>query len=219
MGEIQGNIKVVQTLHDVAGQAAGVGHYLYAGQHLCALKGHAACHDQADVAAAEDQHPLAHQIAFHVHIALCGTGGVHTGRAGARGTNGTAGALAAAHAQHDALGLDDLVAVLLGNTVHLFVRGHFQHHSVQLHLYAGVLEHLNKASGVLRAGQLLAEAVQTKAVVDTLVQNTAQFLVALQNKDVAQTAFPCLAGSSKARRAAADNDQINHCSFLLPLFR
>ena len=47
----------------------------------------------------------------------------------------------------------------------------------------------------------------------------AQLFIALQNEDVAQTAFPCLAGSSKARRAAADNDQINHCSFLLPSFR
>ena len=219
MGEVQGDVKVVQALHDVAGQAAGVGHHLYAGQHLCTLKGHAARHDQADVAAAEDQHPLADQIAFHVHIALCCTGGVHTGRAGARGTNGTAGALAAAHAQNDALGLDDLIAVLLGNTVHLFIRGHFQHHGVQLNLHAGVLEHRNEASGVLRAGELLAKAVQTKAIVDALVQNAAQLFIALQNEDVAQTAFPCLAGSSKARRAAADNDQINHCSFLLPSFR
>ena len=219
MGKVQGNVKVVQALHDVAGQAAGVGHHLYAGQHLCALKGHAACHDQANVAAAEDQHPPAHQITFHVHIALCCTGGVHAGRAGARGADGTAGALAAAHAQNDALGFDDLIAVLLGDAVNLFIRGHFQHHGVQLHLYAGVLEHLNKASGVLRAGQLLAKAVQTEAVVDALVQNAAQLLVALQNEDVAQTAFPCLAGSSKARRTAADNDQINHCSFLLPSFR
>ena len=103
--------------------------------------------------------------------------------------------------------------------MYLFVRGHFQNHGVQLHLHAGVLEHLNKASGVLRAGQLLAKAMQTKAIVDALVQNAAQFLVALQNKNVAQTAFPCLAGSSKARRATANNDQINHCSFLLPSFR
>jgi len=103
--------------------------------------------------------------------------------------------------------------------VHLFIRGHFQNHGVQLHLHAGALEHLNKASGILRAGELLAKAVQTKAVVDALVQNAAQFFVALQNKDVAQTAFPCLAGSSKTRRTAANNDQINHCSFLLPSFR
>ena len=103
--------------------------------------------------------------------------------------------------------------------MHLFIRGHFQHHGVQLHLHAGVLEHLNKASGVLRAGELLAKAVQTKAIVDALVQNAAQLFIALQNEDVAQTAFPCLAGSSKTRRAAADNDQINHCSFLLPSFR
>ena len=109
--------------------------------------------------------------------------------------------------------------MLLGDAVHLFVRGHFQHHGVQLHLYAGVLEHLNKAPGILRAGELLAKAVQTKAVVDALVQNAAQFLVALQNKDVAQTAFPCLAGSSKARRATANNRSDQPLLFLLPSFR
>ena len=63
--------------------------------------------------------------------------------------------------------------------MHLFVRGYFQHHGVQLHLHTGVLEHLDKASGVLRAGQLLAKAVQTEAVVDALVQNAAQMAVAL----------------------------------------
>ena len=40
-----------------------------------------------------------------------------------------------------------------------------------------------------------------------------------KNQNITQAAFPCLAGSSKARGAAADNDQINHCSFLLPSFR
>ena len=101
----------------------------------------------------------------------------------------------------------------------LLVRGHFQHHGVQLHLYAGVLEHIDEPSGVLGTGELLAKPVETKAVVDALVQDAAQFLVTLQDQDVPETAFPCFAGGCKTSRTAADNHQINHCSFLLPSFR
>ena len=219
MGQVQRDVEIVQALDDVAGQAAGIGHDLHAGQDLGAFQCHAAGHDQADVAAAQDQDTLAHHVAFHVDIALGGACGVHTGGAGARRADGTAGALTAAHAQNDALGLNDLVALGLGDAVHFLIRGHFQHHGVQLDLNAGVLQHINKASGILGAGELLAKAVQTKTVVDALVQDTAQLLVALKNQNITQAAFPCLAGSSKARGAAADNDQINHCSFLLLSFR
>jgi len=100
VGEVQGNIKVVQALHDVAGQATGVGHHFYAGQHLCTLKGHAAGHDQADVAAAEDQHPLAHQIAFHVHIACGNVVQVHDLVDFVSGESELAGAAAANYIQN-----------------------------------------------------------------------------------------------------------------------
>lgn len=82
MGQIQGNVEVLQALHDVAGQAAGIRHDLHAGQYFGTFQRHAAGHDQADVAAAEDEHPLAYQIALHVDIALGSTGGVDAGGAG-----------------------------------------------------------------------------------------------------------------------------------------
>ena len=179
MGQIQRDVEVLQTLHDVAGQAAGIRHDLHAGQHFGPFQRHAAGHDQADVAAAEDEHPLAYQIALHVDIALGRTGGVDTGRAAARNANGTAGALPAAHAEDDASGFQNLIALFPADTVDLFVRGDLQHHGAQLHPHAGGTQQFNAASGILRAGELLAKAVQAEAVVDALVQDAAQLVVAL----------------------------------------
>ena len=96
--------------------------------------------------------------------------------AGARGTNGTAGALAAAHAQDNAFGLNDLVALAAADAVYLLIGGHFQHHGAQFHPHAGCAQHLDIAPGVFRAGKLLAKPMQAKPVVDALVQNTAQLL-------------------------------------------
>ena len=69
-------------------------------------------HDQADIAASQNQYPSAHQVAFHIYIALGCTGGINSRRAGAGGADSPAGALAAAHAQDNAFGLNDLVALL-----------------------------------------------------------------------------------------------------------
>ena len=183
------------------------------------LQRHPPGHDQADVAAAQNEHPFAYQIALHVDIALGGTGGVDAGRAGARDADGPAGALPAAHAEDDALCFEDLVALLLADTVDLFIRRDLQHHGAQLHPDAGRAQHFNVAPGVLRAGELLAETVQPEAVVDALVQDAAQLVVTLQNQNIAQAVLPCAVGCGKACRAAADDDQINHGWFPPAWFR
>ena len=179
MGQIQGDVEVLQALHDVAGQAAGIRHDLHAGQYFGTFQRHAAGHDQADVAAAEDEHPPAYQIALHVDIALGRTGGVDAGRAAARNANGTAGALPAAHAEDDASGFQNLIALFPADAVDLFVRGDVQHHRAQLHPDTGGAQQFNAAACVFRAGELLAKAVQAEAVVDALVQDAAQLVVAL----------------------------------------
>ena len=61
----------------------------------------------------------------------------------------------------------------------LFVRGDFQHHRAQLHPDTGGAQQFNAAACVFRAGELLAKAVQAEAVVDALVQDAAQLVVAL----------------------------------------
>ena len=219
MGQIQRDVEVLQTLHDVAGQAAGIRHDLHAGQHFGPFQRHAAGHDQADVAAAEDEHPLAYQITLHVDIALGSTGGVDAGGAGARDADGTAGAFPAAHAEDDASGFQNLIALFPADTVDLFVRGDLQHHGAQLHPHAGGMQQFNASAGILRAGELLAKAVQAKAIVDALVQDAAQFVVPLQNQNIAQAVLPCAVSCGKACRAAADDDQINHGDFPPAWFR
>ena len=219
VGQVQRDVKILQALHNVAGQAAGIGHDLHAGQHLGPFQRHPPGHDQADVAAAQNEHPFAYQIALHVDIALGGTGGVDAGRAGARDADGPAGALPAAHAEDDALCFEDLVALLLADTVDLFIRRDLQHHGAQLHPDASGAQHFNVAPGVLRAGELFAETVQPEAVVDALVQDAAQLVVTLQNQNIAQAVLPCAVGCGKACRAAADDDQINHGWFPPAWFR
>ena len=167
--EIQRNIKIVQALYDVAGEAAGIGHYLYAGQHLRALQRHAARHDQADIARAEDHHTLAHHVALDVQIALCRARRKHARGAPPRNGDGPACALAAAHAQHDRRRLQHNVAVARVHRVHLLFGGDGQHHRIGFYLHVRFLHQLDKAPGILRAGELFLKIMQAEAVVDALV--------------------------------------------------
>ena len=50
VAESERNAEVIETLHDVALEAAGIGHQLRDELHLRALQGHAARHDQTDIA-------------------------------------------------------------------------------------------------------------------------------------------------------------------------
>ena len=179
VAQIEGNVEVVEALDDVPGQTAGVGHQLHAGQDLGPLQGHAAGHDQADVAGAQDDHPPTHHIALHVQKALGGAGGEDAGAAGAGDGDGAPGALPAAHSQDDGPGLDGLVAVPGADGVQDPVLVQIQHHGIGADLNVGVLHHVDEAARVLGAGELLLEAVQAEAVVDALVQDAARLVVAL----------------------------------------
>ena len=92
----------------------------------------------------------------------------------ARNGNGAAGALAAAHGKHHGGRFQRLIAVLCADAVHgvrraRLARHQLQGHGVQLYLHAGGAQHLQKAPGIFRAGELFLKAVQPKAVVDALV--------------------------------------------------
>ena len=85
VAQLQGDAVVIQALDDVPLQAAGIGHQLRHALDLGALQGHAAGHNQADVAAAQNDHLSARQIAFQVDKALGGAGGEDSRGAGAPG--------------------------------------------------------------------------------------------------------------------------------------
>ena len=203
VAEFQRDIKVVQALHDVALQPAGIRHQLGHAKHLGALQRHAAGHDQPDIAAAQNDHAAAGQVALHVDQALRRACGKDTRRAGAGDIQRAARTLAAAHGQHDRLGLhlkQTVGAVHGGDDL---VGGQVHHHRVQLVGDALRLDLVGKAGGVFGAGQLLLKGMQTETVVDALVQNTAQLGVALQNQNILHARLPRGQCCGKPGRAAA----------------
>ena len=63
------------------------------------------------------------------------------------------------------------------------------------------------AVGVLGARQLLAEAVETEAVVDALAQNTAGVQIALQDDHIAHACIVGGYGGGQTGGASADDDE------------
>ncbi len=198
----------MQALHDVARQAAGIGHDLDARQHLRALQRHAARHDQADVAASEDDDAAAAHVALKVQIALRRAGGKYARRAVAGNADRAARALAAAHCEHHGFRGQRLIAALRAYDVHGSIRSNIQHHRVGQHRNGGVFEHVDEAARVFGAAQLLLEAVQAEAVVNALVQNAAKLLIALDDEDVFQAVLGGAHGRGQTGGAAADDNQI-----------
>ena len=207
VGQVQGDVVIPEALDDIAVQAAGIGHQFHAGQNLCALQGHTAGHDQADVAAAEDDDPFPHQISLDIEEALGCSGGKNAGAARAGNGDGAPGAFAAAHGKDHGPRPDGAIAVDGVEEADAFILRDLQDHGIGLCLHTGGFQHFNIAPGIFRPGQFLLEAVQTEAVVDALVQNTAQLAVALQDQNAAQALFPGCIGRSKSGRAAADHNQ------------
>ena len=208
MGQIKRDVKVVQALHDIARQAARIGHDLDAGEHLGALERHAARHNQADIARTENEHALADHVTLDIQITLRGAGGEHARRTGAGNRDGAAGAFTAAHCQHDGLCLQHFIAARRGDDVDLLVGRDVKHHCVQPDVHAGLADHVDEAAGVFRAGQLFVEVMQAEAAVDALIEDTAQLTVALDDANRAAAVLPRGLCRAQAGRAAANDDKI-----------
>ena len=58
------------------------------------------------------------------------------------------------------------------------------------------------------AGQLFLEVMQTEAIVNALLQDTAEFAVTLDNNDFFSTILPCAVSSRQTGRATANNNYI-----------
>ncbi len=67
---------------------------------------------------------------------------------------------------------------------------------------------INESLCILGAGQALAEAAQTKAIMDALAQDAAQHRLALQNDHVADALLVQFHRCGKTCRAAADNHNV-----------
>ena len=187
------------------------------------LQRHAAGHDETDVAAAQDDHVFAGQIALHVHQPLGGAGAVNAGGPGAGDVQGAPGPLPAAHGQHDGLGLDLNEPRLPSGDGQYPIFIDVQHHSAQQVGDFHSLHPVDEPLGVLRARQLLAEGVEAEAGVDALVEDTAQRLAPLDDENVLQARLPGGNGGCQPRRAAAYNSQLYllhaHASLVMPCTR
>ena len=219
MRQAQRNAEIVQTLHDIALEAARIRHDLEHHLDFCAFQRHAARHDESDITRAQNNDFFARHIALDVDKALRRAGGVDARRTGAADADCTAAALTATHCKHNRARLNGQNAVLAVDCGDDAILRDAQHHGITLVLDTQLVDLCMEACGILRAGQLLAEDVQTEASMDALLQDTADIAVAFQNEDVVTAIFLGCNCGSKTRRAAADNDYTAffHCRPLLYL--
>ena len=222
MREEQGNIKIVEALLDVSRKTARIGHQLADCLHLGALKRHSSCHDQADIARAEDDDLTAGHNALHIDVLLCRARGIDARRTCARNAERTLGTLAAAHCEDHGARLD-LKDAHGGTSRHYgTVRAQLGDHRVGHIGDLSFLHHFCVAVGVFGSGQLLAEAVQAEAVMDALAQDAAERNVSFQNENVPLPHIVGGDGGGKACGTSADNDKLffdlfhcNHPHFLV----
>ena len=83
-----------------------------------------------------------------------------------------------------------------------------QHHRIEPDLAARLGKQVLEALRILGPRELLAEAMQAKAVVDALVEDAAQLLVALDDQHIAQALVPSGVCRGDACRAAADHHEV-----------
>ena len=169
MAQLQGDAEIIQALDNVALQTAGVGHQLCHQQYFGALQRHAPGHDQADVPGAQDDHPAARHVAFHIDQALGGAGGEDAGRPETRDIQSASRALPAAHGKDDGAGLEGKDAVGGVDGGYGPIRRDVQYHGVELVGDLPLFYLRDKAGGVLRPGQFFLEGVEPEAVVDALI--------------------------------------------------
>ena len=67
---------------------------------------------------------------------------------------------------------------------------------------------VDETGSVFWSGQLFLKGVQTEAVVDTLIQNAAQLLIAFEDQKIGNSVFMGGDSGSKSGRTSADDDQI-----------
>ena len=167
--QAQRNAEIVQTLHDIALEAARIRHDLEHHLDFCAFQRHAARHDESDITRAQNNDFFARHIALDIDKALRRAGGVDARRTGAADADCTAAALTATHCKHNRARLNGQNAVLAVDCGDDAILRDAQHHGITLVLDTQLVDLCMEACGILRAGQLLAEDVQTEACVDALL--------------------------------------------------
>ena len=97
MAQQQGNIKILQTLDDIAFEAAGKRHQLQNSFDFRPFETHPPRHNEADIAAAQNDSFFPGHIAFHIDEHLRRAGGIDAGGTGPGDPHRAAVPLSAAH--------------------------------------------------------------------------------------------------------------------------
>ena len=181
--QIQWNIKIIQALYDITLQAATLGakfcHALYFGT----FQHHTSRHDKSDVSGTKDHHTFTGHPPSDIYIILCRSGAVDACRSAAGDIQCSPGTFSASHSQDHGLRLDFQQPVLFVHGSDFFTsvrkRRNIGYHGVQQIGDLRFFCHIDITFRILRSGQLLFKSMQSETVVDTLVQNAAQFSVTL----------------------------------------
>ena len=88
------------------------------------------------------------------------------------------------------------------------IRGKADYHRLSHHLNIALLDLIDKALRIFRAGKLLLKIMQAEAGMDALLQNTAKAFCTLQNNDALHPALPGPKGRRHSGGTAADDCQI-----------
>ena len=205
----QRNVVVMQALNDIAVQAAGIRHQFHTGQHFGTLKGHTAGHDQANIAAAQNDHPFAGHIAFQIDEFLSRAGGINTRAAGTRGRQRAPGTFPAAHRKDQRARFEQLNALFFadGGDEAVFVDG--KNGGAAAHFNAQFLYLINIPLRVLRAGQFFLEAVKAETVMNALAKNAAHIGFPFQHQKIIHACLFSGDGSGHACGARAHNEHVH----------
>ena len=206
-------------MDNVTLQAAGIGHDFSYGLYLSSLQGQPARHDKADISGTEDYNFPSRKISLQIDKTLRRARREYTCRAVSRNIQCTAGTLPAAHCKDDCLRSYLKESVFGVYSGHFFDRERFagmkgrniNYHCIE-HIFDPAVHGLgDKAGGIFRTCKFFAESVQAKSVVNALVQNSAQFPVALQNENTVYSVIFC--GNRCCQPGGAASDNYNIISF------
>ena len=221
MAEFQRDVVILQALYNIPFQTAAIGHQFCHSLYLCPFQRHTPGHNQANIPAAQNHHFPPGHIAFHIDKALGRTGGKNTCRPVPRNIQRPSGPLPASHRQNHGLRLnpEDPFPTVHGR--YNLIPANLHYHRIRHPLNLQRPGHFNIASCIFRPGQLFPEGMQAKAVVNTLIQNTACLPVPLQYQNAFHARLSGSYGGGKSRRSAACYHNIagfHKSPFSLPAF-
>ena len=211
--QLQRNTIIIQTLHDITFQTAGIWHQLCYHLNLGTLQRHTSRHDQSDISGTQDHNLFTRHSSFHIDVSLCSSCGINTRRTITRNIQCTSGTLSASHCQNHCFCLNLEQTLFFIHYSNNFIPGHIHNNRMKQIRNLHFLYLFNISSGILRSGQFFLKCMQSKSVMYALIQNTTKFIISLYDQDIL---YPCLSGCNCCRQSCRSSpDDCNLCLHLI----